>query len=104
EFVGAVGQERRQVAEAPDPVGIGIGNHIEQHPFDRTTKAYRVRALRIESVVVCLDRIPMIEIGRAASNPSSERCRPTVNKYLGCSPAAKGRSPNPEVGPRSGRV
>ena len=98
EFGGIVGEESLHVVEVPDSIWIGIRKHVEQHAFDGSTESYGMGAFREEGVIIDLNRIPMVKIGRAASN-SSCKVTEAADKNLGRLATRKCSASNTQIGP-----
>src|SRR5437660_9521029 len=60
-----------------------------------------MRAFSEKGVIIELDRIPMVEIGRAAAHPTC-KVRDSTDQNLGRIPSGKCRAPDADIGP--GRV
>src|SRR5205807_9209297 len=85
--------------EAPNTIWIGICKHIEQHSFNGDAKSNEVDAFREESVIVKLDRIPVVIIGWAASN-SSSKVADTADQHLHRLTACKRATAYAQIDPR----
>src|SRR5205085_12611508 len=97
EFRGLVGEKSLHAVEVPDSVGIGIGQHVEQHPFNRRAEAEGVSALSEKRVVIGLNRIPMVKIGRTAPDSTCEIGK-SANEDLRRCAARKCRASNTQIG------
>src|SRR6516165_2208552 len=81
----------------PYPVGISISYHIEQLAFNSDTKSQRMSPLGEERVVVCLNGIPMIIIGWAASDPPGKGSN-ALDEDLGCGSSGKSCAADSQIG------
>src|SRR6266404_3591203 len=63
-----------------------------------------MRAFSEEGVIIDLDRIPMVEIGRAAAHPTRKVRDSAIDQNLSCIPACKRRATDSEIGPRRVRI
>src|ERR1700687_3255122 len=89
EFSGVVLEKSLQTPEVPDSVRIGVGHHVEHHPFGGDSEADGVRASTVEGVVIQLGRIPVVEVGRATADSACKVCDSAADENLGRSPACK---------------
>src|SRR6266852_6881243 len=63
-----------------------------------------MRAFIEEGIIIELDRIPMVKIGRAAAHPTRKVRDSTADQNLACGPACKRRAPDAEIDPVGVRI
>src|SRR3989442_13201530 len=84
--------------EVPDAIWIGVGKHVELHAFDGHAESYGMGAFGEEGVIIELNRIPMVKIGRAASD-SSRKVTQTADKNLSRLATRKRSASNTQIDP-----
>jgi len=67
-FGRSILEKRRQVTENPDPIDVRKSLNLQKHAFEGRTELDRVSAFVEEGIVISLERIPVIEVGRQASH------------------------------------
>src|SRR5207245_6011619 len=87
-----------QTVEVPDSVWIRVRKHVEHHPFDGPAKSQGMCAFGNEGVIIELNRIPTVIVGRAASNSSGEVAQ-TADKNLSCLATRKCSASHTQIGP-----
>ena len=93
---GLVGEKSLYVVEVPDSIRIGVGKQVQQHSFNGNTEADGMGTLGEERIVIRLNGIPVVVIGRATSNTAG-KVTESAHEHLGSCSSCEGRTSYAQV-------